>query len=711
MRPDTNSSDNSRGKPQRKRSSDRTLLGKTGVSALHEFCDKRKMSPPQFILQPKDGGHVISVEVDGRERGRGRGGTKGTAKQEAARQALYSLLPGVVFDADGILVELPTSSSLGDLAPNLASRLAIGEESKKRQPSSRTWDVYPGTSTTSEEDNDYYASRGASVCSALLHSLWQIDESIPEPPSYTFELCTAAAKRKGVSGSRAIAVQRSSFACTARLIVKRPLLSEEDKKNEGVVSAKAGEENKEESTGKVGTNQHEEEDSFHVETLSAVGTAASKREARHAASAKLLAMLFPECNGMVEVKAAAEAVREKYAASKALKMQSRRIFSHEKRKFNEPGNLPRKRGIDFAAPDESDPLLPDDFTQQVRSILGQAVLVGEEGTSQIDDDVVSVESLSLSEKAVPCAESKATLVPHIEESLSRTLSRKKQLDERVDSALQMLNELDEEGRSLPEELNSDDVGRTVLRRAESEDAAWIQKLLANRDSSSIGCSPSTVHGKDPGPFALLGVSLPSRTRSRTEPEINSGNDPLSLPYRLWGSTAITLLLCRIISPKDDPPLGCAVLTLGFSMDKGPTLRIAELVSEPHLPKERFIECLEKFASHMKCTLENEATASKVFFQAVSSESVYSTYQLKSVLEAHVGRSRDQKQSATEPQNDKRRADKRQSGILDLKTIGTSLQSVQEEEAEAEDDKVKDDEETGAHRATKGDKPCKRSRVV
>ena len=707
MRPDTTSSDNSHGKPQRKRPSDRTLLGKTGVSALHEWCGKRKLSPPQFILQAEDaGGFTMSVKVNGKERGRGRGGTKGSAKQEAARQALQALLPGVFFDANGILVELPTL--LEDLAPTLASRLAIGEESKKRQPSSRTWDVYPGTSTTSEEDNDYYASRGASVCSALLHAMWQIDDDIPEPPSYTYEVCAATAKRKGIAGSTTIAVHRSSFACTARLIVKRRLSKEGEtkKSNDKTEDVEEIKEAKKEPEENETAQCLEEENQYHVETLSAVGTAASKREARHVASAKLLAMLFPECNGMVEVKAAAEAAREKYAASKALKMQSRRSFGHEKRKFNEPNKLPRKRSIDFATPDTSDPPLPNNFTRQIRRILGEEAIEDEEASSADDHDVVSVESLSLSEKAVPIR------LPRIEESLSRSLSRRKQLDERVDSALQTMNELDDEGRSLPEELNSNDVGRTVLRRAEMEDADWIQKLLANRDNSSIGKLQLIAQGETPGPFGLLGVSLPSNALSQDKLELNHvGTESLSLPSRLWGSTAITLLLCRVISPKDDPPLGCAVLTLGFSMKEGPTLRIAELVSEPHLPKERFIECLGKFASHMKCVLQNEATTSDASTRSNSLESVYSIDQLKSILRTHLGTSRAEKQPVPKPEEDKGETERQQNGILDLKTISTSLQSVQEEEVEAEEDRDKEDEDTNARRAPKGDKPCKRSRVV
>lgn len=707
MRPDTNSSDSSRGKYQRKRSSgDRTLLGKTAVSALHEFCAKRKFPTPQFNLQPtEEEGFVMTVDVNHKERGRGRGGTKASAKQDAARQALQALLPGVVFDDNGILVELPTSSSVGDLAPTLASRLAIGEESKKRQPSTRSWDVYPGTSTTSgEEDNDYYASRGASVCSALLHALWQIDDCIPEPPSYTFEVDAATAKRKGAVGTTAIAVQRLSFACTARLLVKRPVVDKQDDKKDSTEVADT--ETNADSSEKADVS-NDEKDQFNVETLIAVGTAATKREARHASSAKLLALLFPECNGMVEVIAAAEAFREKYAAEKALKMQSRRIFAHEKRKFTEPGKIPRKRSIDFATPNESDPPLPSSMNRHLRSLLANRDYKADE--SSVDDDVVSVESLSLSEKALPRDEGKKVqAVSHVEESLTRSLSRKKQLDERVDHALQVMNELDEEGRHLPEELDSNDVGRTVLRRAESEDADWIRKLLANQDDCSVSSRRYRTRGRNAGPFALLGVSMPSRSSSLSEHDSDDGSESLSLPSRLWGSTTITLLLCRVISPKDDPPLGCAVLTLGFSMNKGPVLRIAELVSEPHLPKERFIECLEKFASHMSCVLDTEVAASDVSNLEDSSETVYSTEQLKSIVEAHLCRPRRAEGVSTE-ENEKKGAKKSQSGILDLKTISTSLQSVQEEEAEGDDDKGEDD--TDADLATKADKPSKRSRVV
>ena len=282
--------------------------------------------------------------------------------------------------------------------------------------------------------------------------------------------------------------------------------------------------------------------------------------------------------------------------------------------------------------------MPPEISNHFRSILGQSIIkLEKEDKAEDNDDVVSVESLSLSEKAAP-GDEKAGAAPYVEESLARSLSRKKQLDERVDNALQVMNELDEEGRSLPEELNSNDVGRTVLRRAESEDADWIEKLVANRDDTSVSSLQTRVYGTTPGPLAMLGVSLPSTTSSNSEAAAIT-SESLSLPYRLWGSSTIILLLCRAISPKDDPPLGCAVLTLGFSMDKGPSLRIAELVSEPHLPKERFVECLVTFASHMNRVLEaEESTPADVSPRLKPLESVYSTDQLRSIVESHLGRS-------------------------------------------------------------------------
>jgi hypothetical protein len=57
--------------------------------------------------------------------------------------------------------------------------------SRQYPQSKRSLGVYPETSKTSEEEDQcaFYASRGASVCSVLLHTITQIDSArIPEAP-------------------------------------------------------------------------------------------------------------------------------------------------------------------------------------------------------------------------------------------------------------------------------------------------------------------------------------------------------------------------------------------------------------------------------------------------------------------------------------------------------------------------------------------------
>jgi len=76
-----------------------------------------------------------------------------------------------------------------EFAEDLGQRLAIGLDlavtSRKKRSSSqpkRTLDVYQD-----EDENTYYTSRGASVCSALLHVMIQIDARIPEAPEFKLQ--------------------------------------------------------------------------------------------------------------------------------------------------------------------------------------------------------------------------------------------------------------------------------------------------------------------------------------------------------------------------------------------------------------------------------------------------------------------------------------------------------------------------------------------
>jgi len=140
-------------------------------------------------------------------------------------------------------------------------------------------------------------------------------------------------------------------------------------------------------------------------------------------------------------------------------------------------------------------------------------------------------------------------------------------------------------------------------------------------------------------------------------------------------------LCRAIVPYDEAPLGCAILNLGFRIAQGRTLSIVEIGSGPHLPKERFMECLESFAKHMKCTLETKITPQR--------QQIFQTPELKTVLTAFSKGSL----SPRSPHQE---------------TTDKALSAVEEEDVE-----TTEEVEKGNHRPiTKAlqDKPNKRSRV-
>lgn len=725
-------------KKKARQPSDDSLLGKTGVSALYEWCGKRRTTPtftlhhsnllglepgatssnvdvelsPSTVVDEEKRPRVlvedfdIAVSIDGMEWGRGRGRTKTAAKQEAARRALQALLPGIAFDeASGILVRLPSttssgggstrgpnlttteppqphaapwkaSASLEDLAPNLAKRLAIGhtedeelqrhpkndgvvpvadrnnEHSKKRP--SKWHGVYPCASTTTSEEEDenaYYASRGASVCSALLHAMVQIDERIPEAPNYTYEIspvsagaeneddreeCPSMLKRKAdtgdsSSGSNAIIripVHRGPFTCKASMRLKRT--PTEDEKQ----PAKA------------------------YDLLQAIGIGGSKREARHTASAKLLALLFPECEGMVQVKETAEAVREQYAASKALKQQSKRerAFMSKAHCWDQSPDHSTNMAFAFGSPSRS---------PKVPAAVEKHLLRGLGSTGQVSPDDESA-------------------------STARQLSRQKQLDDSITATLQKLNEHDDEGRSLPDEPTVDDVvGRTVLRRAGAEDLHWISMLL---DEVKSPISPISVLGQLP----------PAKYQEEESSEVASA------AMRMWSSSTIVLLLCRAIAPYDDPPLGCAVLTLGFSMEKGRSLRVAQIGSKPHLPRERFLECLQAFANCMQCSLETEGPA--ISQGKPGAMITIRRNDFKSILKSHFSAS-DIIDQMTAPWflSKSPKVFRQRSREESLVAAPAPLQSVQEESEGVEESGAESGPEKRVAKKDQ-DKPSKRSRV-
>ena len=756
-------------KKKQRQPNDDSLLGKTGVSALYEWCMKRRTTPT-FSMTPSaddnnnnnnnnknDAEHSenetqqqhqedietqqqqqphipkgeegkrrrlelehdffeTTVSIDGIEMGTGRGRTKTSAKHEASRRALLTLLPGVVFDEDsGILIRLPgnyhsqgTSTSHGrmqqqriaaitsmeDLAPNLAKQLAIGHsnddeislEHKKQRERNNTIDdeltaardsrkrqkwphVYPGTSTTSddEDENSYYASRGAYVCSSLLHAMVQIDERLTEPPEFTYQVSAitnetggqhSKLKRKaGVPiNATSTAIPRGSFQCTG--ILKLQIDSNSPCSKDNNVPVEALDETP------------EPRDCYRLLRSSGVG--GTKREARHTAAAKLLAMLFPECDGMADVKQAAETAREKYAASRALKQQSKReaLFTGSSRSkgnnhfssihFNDS----IARNLMFRRVLANTPVVPTIMKFDFLHALG-----GLSPKSSYEED-----SSGYGYKGNGISTLEAT-------GLVRQLSRQQQLEEKIEWALQKLNEHDDEGRSLPEELTADDVGRTVLRRARVDDVFWVEKLFRTKTS------PTPTSACDSSPLF--------------ETILDPDKEASSMSMQLWSSSTIVLLLCRAIAPHEDPPLGCAVLTVGFSLQKGKTLRIAQIASKSHQPRERFIETLFVFAKNMECSLIT--SPSKSSFATLDTGGV---------------------QRLLDPQSDPREYPLRQDGSQKSKTVlddldlplvpplreeslgKPSLQAVEEEgEGVEESDSSSPNDEKDKRR----EKPSKRSR--
>lgn len=625
-----------------------SLMGKTGAMALHELCSKLHWDAPKFV-EVKQGetqlnisntntssasensnnqkilpftlptnSFYMSVHVQGKELGKGRGGTKAAARQDASRQALCALLPHSIFDPNGILIQIgppyhrdnhqqkkgddkdlskstecasiiskPSTSAMNTPAAtagcvddihHLHSLIdtyccIINPETAntqhamtaKPEPSAtltKSPHIYPcassGISSASEDDDSYYASRGASVCSTLLHAMWQISyKKIQEPPKYVFEVCTAEhlllasssnnndkamspSSTEQASGSVTTKTtpifnaHRSSFACIASIMIEDSVeikkvndLKESngiaEKESEAVIHSKSksltisdNNENQDDSNQggeKIIIHQnethHRKNESTH-RSLVATGTGATKREAKHAASAKLLALLFPQCNGLVEVMAAAESARETYAASKALSKHNKQRGGSsphqcEKiKKVDDPVTSNNKENLtktEYSNQlDNIDPPLDSETQNRLRLLTSNRIQeLKETGSSSFNsnDNLLRVAKLSISEPdntvcnshpSSPAPASHYTKTTDnkfcLEESLKRQLVRQKQLESEVDRALQKLSEFDEEGRpSLGVASYTDDIGRVVLRRATHEDINQVRELFSSFSQS------------------------------------------------------------------------------------------------------------------------------------------------------------------------------------------------------------------------------------
>jgi len=813
------------------------LIGKTGVMALHELCSKRHWAPPKFVENPqpsqpskqdtnkmevknmnnknRDGisnqgglfprastfatnSFLMSVIVHARELGRGRGGTKTAARQDAARQALAVLIPNIAFDHNGILIYV------GDVSDGYANSDSSkpNEDLTKSPPNSEDslslssrrhhTNIYPcassGMSSASEDDNTYFASRGASVCSTLLHAMWQIDHRIQEPPSYNFEVCSppilltspsststsptpageTSQKTKQKNQPRISSIHvpqhRASFACTSSITLRGLKIGIASSKEQiQILSPQELLERNLSNLTSLETHHDgkviDEDNSDHREdkTLEATGTGATKREAKHVASAKLLALLFPACNGMVEVMAAAEAARENYAANKAITKQQKRALNQLNNndlktkdylnKFSSDLSSNRDE-LSFILPKSGDPALPSRIIHRLQALSRTNNVImfpsedNRDGDSNQNDNFISVATLSISESqdeevSKPAKKYKGDALHHSEKaalersynsnghddknvptidmkaSSKRQLLRQRQLEAEVDEALEKLFELDDEGRTSFGGNSIDEFGRIILRRATVYDYEAVTNLLAS--SSQIRKKHNDSEALSAENVDPLSQLIFSESMDENLDEYLSPN----LPYLLWGGLSVILVLSRAVAGPDEPPLGCAVLTLQFSVHKGKMLKICDIAHEVHLPRERFIECLEEFCSKMNCALEFRQPLKKS--QISYEKDKYTCPELsRNQLEKICREYLNDGEENLVGENINKMTDelglvKKREGnrMKSFSRSASSLQAVEEEDSDELEDEGKKDDSTKILKKNTNDNqhnPCKRSRV-
>ena len=701
------------------------LIGKNATCALNELCAKYKWQSPQYIVEEAtntkdDYLTVMTVRVNNNDLGKGSGSNKAIARQDASRRALAALLPGVVFDPNGILQDVGrgrfpnmlaqqgsmsamSSLSADELGQQVASQLSIGGARKPvcaedsdssistafgsthnesegnvfsggplsqglsqgkllvcqlNQPGrpglsasyhASTSGMSSASDVDADDDNAFYASRGASVCSTLLHAMWQIDERIKQPPSYEFMANNVKidplprnnkkSKRKkdensdgeeAQSAARNPLATRSPFVCTCILNVyfrkdvvdgKKDAMScwetpldflqaDECQQSDDQCDPASSSGRKRKDALSASLSPHGsasvEEDAEHDDSeerppveysekfvLRGVGTGNTKREAKHKSSANMLALLFPNCRGLVEVKAAAEAARECYASRKAKRARLEQ---------GGDGKCRKKRSESF-----------------------------------------SLHELTLSEGSTKCKKP-----PH--DTKSETLQE-------VDAALQSL--LD--GRVKTSSI--EDIGKIILRRAGEEDADYVHALLSKEASEA----------SMPAKKQRLSSGDSDCEDQTTEGILDEETNPT--PQDALCNKTIILLLSRAIAVRD-PPLGCAILRLGSADEK--TVSLVRLEYEAHVPRERFVDCLETFSSRLDCKLDSARRESP---RASLSLPSIRSFLSDSVNSIHLGKS---PCSGTMPPS--------------------QLQSVKEEESEEVDESCHEEEKSPL-------KKVKRSRVT
>jgi len=412
--------------------------------------------------------------------------------------------------------------------------------------------TFSGISSMSEDDDAYFASRGASACSALLHTMWQIDERITQPPSFTYDLCDPPP----TDGGAQVPQHRPSFACTAKLLLISDELTEDI------------------SDGKVDLNNNGDAiERKNPKILLAIGTSSTKKESRHIAAAKLLSQLFPMAKSTIEAMASAEALKEQYALKRAIAKKSRKNVTLQKNREN----LHKLEELGYcfinSSSDQSMPQFLKSYIIEAKDAQKSCTDNGDESSIHADN-TIGVASLSLSEKECVTREGKTEKTS----SFKNVTQKLEVLEKIVEGALGML-ELDEEGRASCQNSSlEDDIGRIILRRATYHDYSRIKCLLLGSDENA------DLSDRHP-------VSL-----------IHPDNDKRIFAREIWGGNSVVVVLTRAIVNEDETPLGCAILAIGFSLSRGRVLNISKIYHAAHLPRERFVECLSRFSTIMDTLL-------------------------------------------------------------------------------------------------------------
>jgi hypothetical protein len=367
--------------------------------------------------------------------------------------------------------------------------------------------------------------------------------------------------------------------------------------------------------------------------------------------------------------------------------------------------------MEHALAHPNDPPLPRLIEQEFRKILDQEHKQNqylEEFSSAREEEAVEAELIS-SVSAVALSENEAWT-----SAAYRLASRENQLNSLVEIALQSLNERDEEGRTLPEELTERDVGRTVLRRAEEQDLPTLFKMFSSSDKKLSIADKSSASPRINGRESLEHTQHLSRTNVVSDTQIGESRKPLSNSLTSCllsvesSSSFIVLLLCRAIAAYEHPPLGCAILNLGFSMERGRLLRVVRVASEPHLPRERFLEVLQKFSKTMKCGFEASSISSQ--------NAQLSIPDLVEIVRSHVIADDEKPAAAKIPFRDSKRRSS-QASFQQLQAVreeddesGVSSEEKEDDENEDSDPIEKRSGISSTKQKRNSSKPSKRSRV-